>query len=358
MIDKTLFNKLLTFGVEKGASDIHFQVGGPPRYRIKGDLFKAKFDKLTPEDTQLVAELVLGERIINLTGLFNEQDTSYAIPGIARFRASVFRQRGSIGVVMRVIPLGIPSFDDLNLPPWIRELSNLRRGLILVTGATGNGKSTTIASLLQQINLTRNAHIVTIEDPIEFLFENERSLIVQREVGTDTHSYSDAMVSVLRQDPDIIMLGEIRDAETAAVCLKAAETGHFVISTLHTPDVPSSIKRLLGFFDGTQADVQLSRLADCLQAIVSQRLLQHSDGMRLVPAVEIMRVTHLIQECIRDLSRHGEISEHISKGRELYGMQTFEQHLVDLVQNNTITIDTARHAASRPAELERALMLE
>jgi twitching motility protein PilT len=358
MIDQTTLNKLLKFGVERGASDIHFEVGGPPRYRIKGELLKAKFEALSNEACTSIAQVLLGDRPVDLDRMFPEQDTSYSIPGVSRFRVSVFRQRGSVGCVLRVIPFEILGIEELNLPPLLKEIANTRRGLVVVTGATGMGKSTSIAAMLQHINGTRQAHVVTIEDPIEFLFENQRSLIIQREVGTDTHSYAEAMAAALRQDPDVIMVGEVRDEITAGICLKAAETGHVVISTLHTPDVVSTIKRFMGFFEGAQLSNQLSRFAECLQAAVSLRLIPRLDGKGRVPCVEILRVTHTVQECIRVPDRHGEILQHMVKGREMYGMQSFDQHLVDLVKDHVVSLDTAKLVASKPGELERALLVE
>ena len=267
-MDRALFNKLLKFGVERGASDIHFQVGSPPCYRLKGDLLKAKADPLTPEMTLTIAGFLLEDRQVDIHRFFPEQDTSYSLPGVSRFRVSIFRQRGTIGCVLRVIPFRLRSFEELNLPSVLRDICSAQRGMILVVGSTGMGKSTTLATMIQQINQTRKAHIITIEDPIEFLFENDQSLIIQREVGTDTHSYKEAMLSALRQDPDVIMLGEIRDADTANVSLKAAETGHLFFSTLHTPDATATIKRFTGFFMQDQLDNQLGRLAECLQAVI------------------------------------------------------------------------------------------
>jgi twitching motility protein PilT len=212
--------------------------------------------------------------------------------------------------------------------------------------------------MLKKINESRQAHILTIEDPIEFIFEDDKSMVIQREVGTDTSSFHDAMTSALRMDPDVIMLGEIRDAKSAQTCLKAAETGHLVISTLHTPDVTSTVKRFCGFIDFQRASSDLSRFAECLHSVISLRLLRASDGSGLVPAVELMRVTHTLQECIRDEQKHGEILGHMSSGREMYGMQTFDQHLAELVKAEKVTLDEAKMHASRPDELERSMLVE
>ena len=350
--------KLLKFGVDHGASDIHLEVGAPPCYRINGELHHARYDKLNCSATLSAAQILLGTDRIDFSQPFPEQDTSYSIAGVGRFRVSLFRQRGSVGCVLRAIPYKIPSMEELGLPPVLNALAEERRGLILVTGATGMGKTTTIASLIQLINESRSCHVITIEDPIEYLFSSRKALVIQREVGTDTRSFSDALIAALRQDPDVIMLGEIRDAGTANICLKAAETGHLVISTLHTPDVQSTLKRLVGLFEQQDAAEQIGRLADSVAAIVSIRLLPRADGSGLVPAVEVMFATETIRACIREPKRRAEIREQIMRGRELYRMQTFDQHLADLVRNGRVTLQAAKAAATRPEELERSLMVD
>jgi twitching motility protein PilT len=358
-VDQATLNKLLKFGVDHGASDMHFEVGGPPRYRVKSELLKAKSEfKLTPEAMLTIAGIILKDRDLDVKSFFPEQDTSYSVAGVSRFRVSVFRQRGSVGCIFRAIPFEIQDVASLNLPPVIKDIAGAKRGLILVTGATGNGKSTTVASMLRCINETRQAHIITIEEPIEFLFEDKRSMIIQREVGTDTASFHEAMAAALRQDPDVIMLGEIRDGKTAQVCLKAAETGHLVISTLHTPDVTSTVKRFSGLFDSSRTKTDLSRFAECLNSVISLRLVRTASGTGLVPAVEIMRVTHTLQECIRDEQKHGDILRHIQSGREMYNMQTFDQHLADLINQGKIGLEEAKLAASKPDELERSMLVE
>ena len=358
ILDKETLETLLKFGVTHGASDIHFEVGAPPCYRVKGDLLRARAEALTPEQTRAAATLLLGRQEVDLSQPFSELDTSYSIAGLSRFRVSIFRQRGSVGCILRTVPYQIRSLEELRLPTVLAEIVKERRGLLLVTGVTGSGKSTTIASLLEVINETRNCHIITVEDPIEFLFSNKNSLIIQREVGTDTRSYEEALVAALRQDPDVIMLGEIRERTTASICIKAAETGHMVISTLHTPDVVSTLKRLTGLFSGSDVNSELARLADCIKAIVSLRLVPRADGKGLVPAVEVLRATPTIQSCIRDPNQHGDILQHIISGRDMYGMQTFDAHLMELVRAGTIKLSVAKLAASRPAELERALLLD
>jgi twitching motility protein PilT len=360
-MDVQTFHKLLAFGVDRGVSDIHFEVGYPPHYRLHGELLGAiKVPPLTSADTAAIARIILAERQerFDFNRPFGEIDVSYSLAGRGRFRASIFRQRGSVGVVMRLIPFNVMSLEELHLPPVLAEIADARRGLILVTGATGNGKTTTIAGMLRYINETRHAHIITIEDPIEYLFEPGKCMIIQREVGTDTDSFKDALVAALRQDPDVIMVGEIRDHDTAATCLKAAETGHMVISAIHTPDTVSTIQRYVGMFDPDSQDVVRERLGDTLQAIISLRLLVAKEGRDRIPAVEILRVTRTIRECIRQPSRLGDIAELIKKGRDLYSMQLFDQHLRDLVNAGLISFEAAIYASSNPEEFERNLKVD
>lgn len=361
MMDQNGFNKLLAFGIERGVSDIHFEVGYPPHYRLHGELLGAiKVPPLTAADTEAIARIILGERqsSIDFNRHFTEIDVSYSLATRGRFRASIFRQRGCVGIVLRLIPVDVADIDGLNLPPVVAEIADTRRGLILITGATGNGKSTTIAAMMRYINETRHAHIITVEDPIEFLYKPGKCMIIQREVGTDTGSFKEAMVAAMRQDPDVIMVGEIRDPETAATCLKAAETGHMVISAIHTPDAMATIQRYVGMFDSDSQDIVRERLGDCLQACISLRLLIGKEGRGRIPAVEIMRVTRTIRECIRNPSRLGEIPELIKKGRDLYSMQLFDQHLLDLVSAGLISMEAAIYASSNPEEFERSIRIE
>jgi twitching motility protein PilT len=359
-MDRNAFHKLLAFGVERGVSDIHFEVGYPPHYRLHGELLGAiKVPPLSTGDTEAIARMILEDRAITVdfTRRFAEIDVSYSLAQRGRFRASIFRQRGSVGIVMRLIPIQVLSIEQLNLPPVLAEIADARRGLVLVTGATGNGKTTSMAAMLRYINETRHAHIVTIEDPIEFIHEPQKCMIIQREVGADTESFSDAMTAALRQDPDVILVGEIRDRETAATCLKAAETGHLVMSAIHTPDAVATIQRYVGLFEVEAQDVIRDRLGDCLQAVVCLRLLASKDGRRRLPAVEILRVTRTIRECIRS-ARLGDIPELIRKGRDLYSMQLFDQHLIDLVNAGLVSMEAAIYASSNPEEFERALRVD
>jgi twitching motility protein PilT len=347
--------RLLRLGIEKGASDIHFQVGYLPLYRFHGDLVELRYKVLTAKDTEAIARMLLeGEgRVLNEDE--NEMDLAFELPGEGRFRVNISRQRKFYNIVLRVIPLQIRSFEDLNLPGGLRELAQLRRGYVLVTGATGMGKSTTLATLIEEVNKSRKSKIVTIEDPIEFVFTHDKSIITQREIGTDTSSFPAALHSALRQDPDVIMVGEMRDLETVDTSLKAAETGHLVYSSIHTSDVAATINRLVSFFPSEEQFNVRTRLAENLQAIVSLRLLPTKKQTGRVPAVEILRTTRSIRECIKDPAKAAEINEYISRGES---MQTFDQHLLDLVKASKISVDTALTAASNPADFKTKLALE
>jgi twitching motility protein PilT len=359
-MDRNAFHKLLAFGVERGVSDIHFEVGYPPHYRLHGELLGAiKVPALTASDTESMARMILEDRntTVDFARRFAEIDVSYSLAQRGRFRASIFRQRGSVGIVMRLIPIEVLSIEQLNLPPVLAEIADARRGLVLITGATGNGKTTTMAAMVRYINETRHAHIVTIEDPIEFIHEPQKCMIIQREVGADTESFRDAVTASLRQDPDVILVGEVRDRETAATCLKAAETGHLVMSAIHTPDTVATIQRYVGLFESDAQDVVRDRLGDCLQAVVSLRLLASKDGRRRLPVVEILRVTRTIREAVRT-GRLGDIPDLIRKGRDLYSMQLFDQHLIDLVHAGAVSMEAAIYASSNPEEFERALRVD
>ncbi len=358
-MDVQIFHKLLTSAIQKGASDIHLQVGYPPLMRVNGELLEVKYHPLNPDETHAIAEEILSstyrrEKLADLS----EVDVSYGLEGQGRFRVNLFRQRGSLSVVLRVIPISIKSFKELNLPPVMEHISNLRRGLVLVVGATGNGKSTSLASIIEHINESRRAHILTIEDPIEFLFKHKMSVISQRELGSDTPSFGQALHASLRQDPDVIMIGEMRDAETVEIALKSAETGHLVLSSLHTTDAVKTIARLIGFYSPDQEATVRNRLADSLMAVVSLRLLPVKNQLARLPAVEVLRVTRTIQECIRDPLKTMDIPAHMAKGAEMYGMQTFDMHLLQLVKEGKVDLDTAKLSSSDPAELERALLME
>ncbi len=356
-MDREALEKLLLLGLEKGASDIHFQVGCTPLYRFHGSLVELRLDPLTREDTEAIvrhlsADLGRGE------GPFpRDLDLAYEIPGRGRFRVNISRERRAFNVVVRVIPLEVPSLESLNLPPQLAQLATLGRGQVLVTGATGMGKSTTLACVIDQINRSQKKKIVTIEDPIEFIFQNRKSIITQREIGLDTESFPCALHAALRQDPDVIMVGEMRDHTTVDTALKAAETGHLVFSSIHTSDVASTLHRLVSFFPSEEQAQVRTRLADNLQAIISLRLLPNKKQTGRVPAVEIMRVTRMVREFIKDPARTSELTAYLERNSS-DGMQSFDQHLLHLVRSNRISLETAWAAASNPTDFQTKLELE
>jgi twitching motility protein PilT len=357
-MDHERLYRLLRLGIEKGASDIHFQVGYLPLYRFNGELVELKYKVLTPADTETIAEILTEGSTITSLDDVSEADLAYELPGEGRFRVNICCERRHFNVVLRVVPIEIRPFQDLNLPSVLREIALVHRGLVLVTGATGMGKSTTLATMLQEVNLTRKCKIITIEDPVEFMFKHEHSIITQREIGTDTPSFPAAMHAALRQDPDVIMVGEMRDAETVDTALKASETGHAVLSSIHTSDVTATLRRLVSFFPAEEQPTTRERIADNIEAIISLRLLPNKKQTGRVPAVEIMRTTRMLRECIRDPSRTVEISDHIARGRDNLQMQTFDQHLLDLYRANKLTLETARDAASNPADFKTQLALD
>jgi len=354
-----MFHSLLQLAVKRQASDVHFEVGYPPTYRVFGELLAAKYPPLTHADTEAIANFVLQAPGSGFTPLdFREVDRSYSLTGVSRFRASIFKQRGTWGAVMRTIPFAIPDFDPLNLPPVIRTIAEARRGLIIVTGATGNGKSTTIAAIINHIIQAERLHVITVEDPIEFLFPGGKGLVIQREVGSDTASYSDALRAALRQDPDIIMVGELRDRESADICLKAAETGHLVITSLHTPDVSRAIGRLVGLFPSDDQETVRARLADNLQAVLALRLLMRADAAGLIPAVEALLATSTVRELIRNGAKPEELRTYMETAGADLGMHSFDQFLVKLHEQKRISLDTALGNATNRADLERRIMME
>jgi len=359
-MDREKLHRLLRLGIDKGASDIHFQVDNLPLYRFNGNLVELRYKVLTPEDTEAIARVLLegvDAPAVNESMDFNEIDLAYDLPGEGRFRVNISRQRRFFNIVLRVIPLQIQSFNELNLPSVLLDIAQLRRGYVLVTGATGMGKSTTLAAMLNEVNRTRKSKIITVEDPIEFVFTHEKSIITQREIGTDTASFPDALRAALRQDPDVIMVGEMRDLETVDTSLKAAETGHLVFSTIHTSDVASTINRLVSFFPVEEQINVRARLADNIKAIVSLRLLVDKKEDGRVPAVEVLRSTRSIQECIRDPARTQDLNDFIARGRA-DGMQTFDQHLLDLLKANKVSVETALAAASNPTDFQTKLSME
>ncbi|TAL24387.1 MAG: PilT/PilU family type 4a pilus ATPase [Nitrospirae bacterium] len=352
-MDIATLKQILQIAFEKRVSDIHFEVDNPPIFRARGHLIRSKLNKLAKKDTEFIAATVMEQHKRKLPEQLMELDTSYALPDVGRFRVTVFRQRGNIGIVMRVIPHHIGTFEELNLPPVLGDITKAPNGLILVCGPTGNGKSTTMASMIRHINDNFNYNIITIEDPIEFIFPSNKSCIIQREVGLDTENFTGALKAAMRMDPDVIMVGELRDLETIDACIKAAETGHLVLSTLHTHNAASTINRIAGYFP-TQAQENIRhRLAEILVATASLRLVR-GKSENVLPAMEVMYATSTIKACIRD-GHLDEIEQHIEKGRDEYHMQTLDQHLIELCRQELITHDEARRI-SRSSDLERKLM--
>ncbi|MCP4604113.1 MAG: PilT/PilU family type 4a pilus ATPase [Proteobacteria bacterium] len=355
-MEQEQFIRYLQGALQLNASDVHFKVGSPPLYRIKKTIRPVREDPLKPKDTHDVCRYVLKtEALISQIEEMQDYDTSYSLPGQCRFRVNIFRQRGSLSLVLRMIPDKIPSFDDLLLPPQITDLANYSRGLVLITGAAGTGKSSTLAAIINHINQNRAAHIVTIEDPVEFLHKDKRASISQREVGTDTEDFNKALRAALRQDPDVILVGEMRDLETIDIALKASETGHMVYSTVHTPDAAKTVGRLIAVFPPDEQEMVRIRLAENLKATVSQRLLPRADGEGMVVAYELMKVTGTMEDAIKDADKTATLKDIIERGREQYGMISFDQCLTDLYKGELITFETAKRAATSPGDFERAL---
>ena len=359
VITREQFHRLLEGGVSHGASDIHFRVGDPPTYRVHGKLVQLRMPRLRVDDTRALCDYVVVEPDVRgRLETLQEHDTSYSIPGVSRFRVNVFRQRGSMSLILRIIPSAVPTIDGLGLPEIVRTIAGYERGLVLVTGATGSGKSSTLAAMINHINQTRRVHILTIEDPIEFLHPNSKASISQRELGIDTKSYNVALRAALRQDPDVILVGEMRDAESVDIALKASETGHMVFSTVHTPDAAKTVSRLVSVFPADEQQTVRFRLADSLKATVSQRLVPKPDGKGRVAALEVMVATMTIQDYLRDPSRSASLKTVIEEGRTLHGMQSFDQDLARLVRDKTITFEAAQQYATSPSDLERAMRFD
>jgi twitching motility protein PilT len=339
--------------IEKGASDIHLKSGDVVRARLHGKLIPMTQQKLTPDQVKgLALKLIPRESDRENIDELLDFDCSWGVPGLGRFRVSILRQRGSFAIVMRAIPFEIPTFEDLKLPSVLHKISDAERGLILVTGITGSGKSSTMAAMVQHINARYPKHIVTLENPIEFLHRDHKSSITQRDIGTDTSSFMSGLRAALRQDPDVILIGEMRDIVTIDTGIKAAETGHLVISTLHTQNAFQTITRMLAVFKPEEQQMMRIRLAETLQAVISQRLLPRKDGKGRVAACEVMVVTGTIRDCIEDPSRTHEIPDLIEEGREHYGSQSFDQHLMELVRSDQVDFEVAKLNANNPADFD------
>lgn len=347
-------NEILTQAVNSKASDIHLTVGMPPVIRIFGELYPLNYPSLTPVDVENLVLPILAPNHKEKLEEELELDFSYSIRGVSRFRGNIMRQRGSLAAVFRVIAMSIPNFDQLGLPPVVKELSNLPRGLVLVTGPTGSGKSTSLAALIGKVNEERSLNIVTVEDPIEFLHSHKKSVIRQREVGSDTHSFAHALRHVLRQDPDVILIGEMRDMESISIALTAAETGHLVFSTLHTQTAALTISRIVDVFPDSVRNQVRQQLANSLQAVISQQLLPKADGKGRVAAVEILVSTPAVKNLIREGREH-QLYTVMQTGRNS-GMQTMDQSLADYCLTGTITKEMALNRCVDRTELERVLI--
>ena len=351
-----LLTEIVKTALDNKASDIHLKVGAKPRIRASKELITLEsFPVLSKTNLDDFVNYILKGKEEKKQKLLKEGqvDTSASFPGLARFRANIYFQRSTMGIALRFIPFEIPKFETLNLPPVIRKLAlNYTTGLILVTGPTGSGKSTTLASLINEINAMFSKVIVTIEDPIEYLFKDKRSFIIQREVGEDTISFAAALRAALREDPDVIMIGEIRDTETAKIALQAAETGHLVFSTMHTINTRETINRFIGMFPLENRDQIRLMLANSLIAIMSMRLLPRRDRKGVIPAVEILVNNQLIKEALLDPSKFDKIKEYLEKGRDVYGTQTFDQHLLELYRKGLIDARTVLEYAENPTDIE------
>jgi twitching motility protein PilT len=344
------FKAILQQMVTQSASDLHLKVGRPPTLRVQGDLVPLQLPSMRPEDLKSLAEQTMTPRQMKEFAEHKEADFAIGVPGVGRFRVNVYQQRGTIAYALRAIPYQVRTIKELALPPICESIAMSARGLILVTGITGSGKSTALAAMIHYINEHRHANVITIEDPIEFLHRDVNCHINQREVGTDTGSFAQALRRVMRQDPDVILLGEIRDLETLDTALKAADTGHLVFSTLHTTDATQTINRVLSFYPThQQAEVRFS-LASALQAVVSLRLMPRADNAGRVPAAEVLINTAAVADQIRDMSKSLNIPDLIREGQVQYGMQTFDQSIMGWYQKGIISYETAMYFATSPSE--------
>jgi len=344
------YKAVLQHMIQSNASDLHLKVGRPPTLRIDGHMMSMELPALKQEDLRSLAEQIMAPKNIKEFSEQKESDFALAVPGVGRFRVNAYQQRGTIAYALRTVPFQAKTIAELNLPEVCERISLMPRGLILVTGITGSGKSTALASMLHYINQNRHANIITIEDPIEFLHRDIKSSINQREVGTDTNSFAQALRRVLRQDPDILLVGEIRDLDTLDTALKAAETGHLVFSTLHTTDATQTINRVLSFYPPHQQTEVRYMLSTALRAIISLRLVRRADKKGRVPAAEILVNTEAVRDQIRDMSKALNIPALIKEGGVAYGMQSFDQSLMNWYHKGVISYDDALFAATNPAE--------
>ncbi len=348
--------KLLHYVIDEDASDLHLKANSRPRVRVDGQLIEAPFDPVSAEELETILVRLLPPNRVQEFAAKNDADFATSAGGLGRFRGNAFRQRGDIGIVLRRVLPNVSTIEELGLPPVVRTLAGEARGLVLVTGPTGSGKTTTLASMIDHINQTRACNVVAIEDPIEFVHSDKKAIINQREIGTDTSDYLQAMRRVLRQDPDVILIGEMRDPETVWAALSAAETGHLVLSTLHTSNATETVNRIVDFFPPFQHHQIRLTLASALKGVICQRLLERADDMGRVPAVEVMVMTGRIADrIVEPTSGKGETIEEMIAGGDWYGMQTFDQSLFRLYQAGQVTIRQAMAAASNPHDFRLAL---
>lgn len=343
--------KIIKAAVERGASDLHIKAGDVFRARINGKLVALTKQRLTPDQTRAIAmKLISSDEDRARIERLRDFDCSWGMPGVGRFRVNVLRQRSSFMIVMRVIPFTVPTIESLRLPETLSQIAESERGLVLVTGVSGSGKSSTVAAMVHHINRTQHKHVVTIENPIEFLHRDLSCSITQREVGVDTESLVIGLRAALRQDPDVVVLGEMADAETIDTAIKAAETGHLAIASMPTPDVVATIERVIATLPAEEREVGRMRFAESLRAIISQQLLPEKKEKGRVPAVEVMVATPPIRDIVRDAGRTADILKHMADGRKQQGSQTYRQHLEELVEAGLITPDTAKaaHALTKP----------
>ena len=345
-------NYLLELAVAQGASDLHLKAGGLPVARLHGKLVPVSEHKLDREEVEQMAAKAMPPAHQARLKEMHEIDFAYSVPGLGRFRCNVFMQRGTLGMVLRVIPMGVKSVEELGLPAILQKVANEERGLVLVTGTTGSGKSTTLAAMLNHINRTRSSHIITIEDPIEYLHRDNKSIINQREIGADTRSFAAALRSALRQDPDVILVGEMRDVETIETALHAAETGHLVFSTLHTLDATETVNRIISVFPPHQQKQIRLQLASVVKAAIAQRLMPSADGTGRLPAVEVLITTAFIKDCIVDKDKTHMIQAAIAQGTSQYGMQTFDQSIFNLYSQGKVTLEESLKWATNVDEFK------
>jgi twitching motility protein PilT len=356
-VNKEDFLKLVKSAVSNGVSDIHIRTNEKPCFRLRGDLVPVKIPDYTYEDVKAIAQIMIKDPEANKNvDSLKELDGSYAIPKLCRLRYNLMKYQGKMGLILRIIEAKIPTTEELGLPPVVNKIASVHSGLVLVTGATGSGKSSTLAAMINYVNRTKAAHILTLEDPVEFIHQPIKARITQREIGEDTNDFGSALRSALRQDPDIILIGEMRDAETIGIALKAAETGHLVFGTVHTTDALNTVGRLISMFPAEEQDAVRARIADNLYATISQRLLKTKDGKGRVAAQEIMITSPGIREALNDPDNIAEIYTFIEKNKRGVGTQSFDQHITDLYKADKITIEEAKANASSPEDFERNLM--